>query len=132
MIATATRAKVAQTISVAAISVFLFILPSSRRRQSPRGRIDSRRAIYEAVFRVALKRRGIERAEVSSAVHEPNGGHRRGKVQEARQPVRRCDQTPRVGAISEHVLSPSVWASAHGSIGRCLRAEDVTAWIAAL
>jgi hypothetical protein len=48
------------------------------------------------------------------------------------QPIRRCDQTPRVGAISEHVFSPSVWASAHGSIGRCLRAEDVIAWVAAL
>jgi len=132
MIVTAARTMVAQTISATAISLFLFILPSARRRQSSRGRIDSRRAIYEAVLRVALKRRRIERAEVSSAVHEPNGGHRRGEVKEAYQPVRRCDQTPRVGAISEHVFSPSVWASAHGSIGRCLRAEDVTACVAAV
>src|SRR5215471_21696149 len=102
MIATATRTMVAQTISIAAISLFLFILPSARRRQSSRGRIDSRRAIYEAVLRVALRRRRIERAEVSSAVHKPNGGHRSSKVKEAHQPVRRCDQTPRVAAISEH------------------------------
>src|SRR5262245_1705250 len=43
-----------------------------------------------------------------------------------------CDQTLRVGAISKHVFSPSVWASAHGSIGRYLRAEDVTARVAAV
>src|SRR5215471_15928669 len=106
MIATAIRTIVAQTMSVAATSLVLFILPS-RRRQSARGRFDSRRAIYEAVLRVALKRRRIERPEVSRTVDEPNGGHRGRKVKQARKPIRRCDQTPRVGAISKHVFSPS-------------------------
>jgi hypothetical protein len=38
------------------------------------------RALYEAGLCVALNRRGIERIEVSSAVHKPNGGHRCRKV----------------------------------------------------
>jgi hypothetical protein len=42
-------------------------------------RIGSPRAIYEAGLCVALERR-IERAEVSSTVHEPNSGHRCGEV----------------------------------------------------
>jgi hypothetical protein len=95
-------------------------------------RIKSRRAIYEASLCVVPERRRIEPIEVSSAVHEANSGHCRGEVKQTCPLVWRCDQTPRVGAISEHVFSPSVWASAHGSIGRCLRAEDVIAWVAAL
>src|SRR5262245_31025090 len=82
LIVHATRTMVAQMTRVPAIS--LFILPLIPPTTMPRGRIDSRRAIYEAVLRVALKRRGIERAEVSRAVDEPNGGHRRGKVEQAR------------------------------------------------
>jgi len=39
-------------------------------------RIDPRRALWEA----ALERRGIERAEVSRAVDEPNGGYCGSKV----------------------------------------------------
>src|SRR5262249_54981356 len=97
------------------------------------GRIDSRRALYEAGLCVTLERRDMERAEISSAVHEPNSGYRRGEIKEARPSVRRCEQARRVGTINEHVLSPSVrGASAHGSIGRCLRAEDVTDWAGAL
>jgi hypothetical protein len=61
----------------------------------PSGRIDSRRALWVG----ALERRRIERAEVSRAVDEANSGHRSRKVKQARQPVRRCDQTPRVGTI---------------------------------
>src|SRR5262249_3339888 len=88
------------------LSAFSFL--PSRRRQSPGGRFDSRRAIYEEVLRGALKRRRIERPEVSRTVDEPNGGHRARKVKKARKPIRRADQTPRVGAISKHVFSPSV------------------------
>src|SRR5262245_9046198 len=128
MIAIAIKTMLAQKISIAAISPFLFILlfiplMTILEAVSIRGR-----AIYEAVLRVALKPGRIERAGVSSAVHESNGGPAAAK--EARQPVRRCNQSPRVGAISGHVFSPSVWASAHGSIGRCLRAEDVTGCVA--
>src|SRR5215475_6709840 len=122
MIATATRTMVVQTISVEATSPFLFILPLTPPTTIARGCIDSRRTIYEAVLRVALKRRRIERAEVSRAVDEPNGGHRRGKVNEARLPVRRCNQTPRVGAISEHVFLPRFGHRRMGrSAGACGR-----------
>src|SRR5262249_35006233 len=69
----------------------------------------------------------MERAEISSAVHEPNSGYCRGEIKQARPSVRRCEQARREGTINEHVLSPSVrGASAHGSIGRGPRAEDVT------
>jgi hypothetical protein len=39
--------------------------------------VASFRALYEAGLYVALSRRGIERIEVSGAVHEPNHGHQR-------------------------------------------------------
>ena len=56
------------------------------------GCIDSRRTLYESGLCVTLERRGMERAEISSAVHEPNSGYRRGEIKQARPSGRRCDQ----------------------------------------
>jgi hypothetical protein len=70
----------AQTISAAPISPFLFILPLIPPKTIASKPYQFAARIYEAVVRVALKRHGIDRAEVSSAVHESNSGHRRGEV----------------------------------------------------
>jgi hypothetical protein len=97
------------------------------------GRIDSRRALYEAGPCVTLERRGMARAEISSAVHEPNSGYRRGKIKQARPSVWRCVQARRVGTISEHVFSPSVREGIGAWVDRPVpAAEDVTAWAGAL
>src|SRR3989442_13336441 len=60
----------------------------------------------KVILCVAPKRGGIERIKISRAVHEPNGGHCRREIKEARPSVRGCNQARRVSTISDHVLSP--------------------------
>jgi hypothetical protein len=80
----------------------------------------------KVILCVALKRGSIERVKISRAVHEPNGGHCRCEIKEARPSARGRNKTRRVSMIGDHVLSP-FGSKRHGSRGQpsygaaCLR-----------